>query len=105
MVRSISALFACGVTILLMANDGAAFSIARKNDPELLPGSGLKMTPTSSIEGASSFKNDSHLLPRRSKCREASDAVARARQTFHISHSNGIANVEKYNRNIRSLTM
>ena len=63
MVRWISELFVCGVTILLIANDGAALSIARKNDPELLPGSGLKMTPTPSIDGASSFKNDSHLAP------------------------------------------
>ena len=35
MARSISALFVCGVTIVLTARDGAALSTARKNDPEV----------------------------------------------------------------------
>ena len=63
MVGSMSALLPWGVTIPWMANDGAALSIARKKPMELLPGSGLKMTPKPSIEGASSFKEDNHLLP------------------------------------------
>jgi hypothetical protein len=46
-----------------MAKDVAALSIDRKKERELLPGSGLNMTPTSSRPGASSFRKDNHLLP------------------------------------------